>query len=79
MYKVLLATYLRDGRDRIDVGDSGRLDTDEREDESENKGENGLPDIHVELCGKDCAAHDCSKEKPNGPPGEWNAVGDRSL
>ena len=75
----ILQMYLRDGGDRIDVSDASRLDTNEREDKSEDKRENGLPDIHVELCGKNCAAHDCTQEKPNRPPGKRNTVGDRGL
>jgi hypothetical protein len=71
--------YLRNGRDRIDVGDSRGLDADEREEEAEDKCEKGLSDIHVELCGEDRAAHDGRQEKPDGPPSERNAVGDRSL
>lgn len=70
---------LCNSRDGIDVGVTGRLDTNEGEDEAEEEGQDGFTDVHVELSGKDSAAHDSAGSQADGPPGEGNAVFQRSL
>lgn len=42
---------LGDGRDWVDVGVSGGLDSDEGEEETEDVGEDDFTDVHVELSG----------------------------
>ena len=71
--------HLCDGGDRIHVGDSSRLDTDERENKSEDKGKNGLPEVHVELGNEGGTADDRTEEKPDGPPGKRYSISDRGL
>lgn len=54
---------LGNGTNRVDIRLTGTLDTDEGEEESEQKCQDGFADIHVELSGEDGAAHDSAEEQ----------------
>ena len=70
---------LSDGGHGVDVGISGRLHTDEGEDEAEDEREQGLADVHVEQSRKDGARHDGAGGKTNSPPGGRDKVFGRGL
>jgi len=65
---------LGDSGDGIEASSARGLNDDEGEKETENEGEDGFADVHVELKREDGAAHGAVEDEAGGPPGRGDAV-----